>query len=216
MLTATYTLVALSVEQASLRVSVAALQNQLQASLRDQQALSAAQMGQACAALQRVIDTWQWRQLDMFLLPAIRRVTDEADRLLFELDELHRAAAEAIAGLVQRTGAVTIAGPFVPGAAVAYFCAGIDAFCDAILARLEREERELFPVTRSVIPGEAWFAIANQMLVHDAIRQESKPARRRPGSELPERRATERGERQPALRIVHDRRAVPRALALSA
>jgi hypothetical protein len=216
MLTATYTLVALSVEQAGLRVSVAALQEQLQAGLRDQQALSAQQMGQACAALQRVVDNWQWRQLDMYLVPAIRRVTGEADRLLSELDELQRAAADAIAGLVQRTGATMIVGPFVPVAAVAYFCAGIDTFCGAVLARIEREERELFPVARSVIPGEAWFSIANQMLVHDARRQERKPARRRPGSELPERRANARGEAAPALRVVPDRRAAPRPLALSA
>jgi hypothetical protein len=251
MLTATYTLVALSVEQASLRLGVAALQDHLQARLRGQPSLSAPQLGEAWSALQRVVDTWQWRQLDMFLLPVIRRVTADADRLLFELDELHRAAADAIAGLVQRAGAMSISNPFVPasgltsaaafapgpgltsavafapvagltnpvavapGAAVDYFCAGIDAFCAAVLARLEREERDLFAIARSVIPVEAWFAIANQMLVHEAIRQENKPARRRPGSELPERRATVRGDDKPALRIVPDRRAAPRAPALA-
>jgi hypothetical protein len=42
-----------------------------------------------------------------------------------------------------------------------------------LLKRIEREEQELFPVARAVISGEAWFAIANQMLAHDAYRQES-------------------------------------------
>ena len=172
MLTATYTLVALAVEQASIRVSVAALQGQLQASLRHQQALSATQMGQACAALQRVHDNWHWRQLDMFLVPAIRRATSEADRLLGELDGLRRAAADTIAALA----ACAADGQ---AAAAECFCAGVDAFCGTVLARLEREERELFPVARSVIPGDAWFSIANQMLVDDAIRQENKPMRRR-------------------------------------
>lgn len=172
MLTATYTLVALAVEQASIRVSVAALQAQCKTSLRQQQALSAVQMGQACAALQRVHDNWHWRQLDMFLVPAIRCATADADRLLGELDGLRRTAADTIAELAARAACG-------PGAAAEYFCAGVDAFCSVVLARLEREERELFPVARSVIPGEAWFSIANQMLVHDAIRQENKPVRRR-------------------------------------
>jgi hypothetical protein len=50
-----------------------------------------------------------------------------------------------------------------------------------LLQRLAREEQELFPVARSVISGEAWFSIANKMLVHEAYVQESKPPRAVPG-----------------------------------
>ena len=46
-----------------------------------------------------------------------------------------------------------------------------------MLARLEREEHELFSLARTMISGEDWFAIANQMLAHDAYRQETRPAR---------------------------------------
>ncbi|MGJ7918289.1 hypothetical protein ACI48D_22825, partial [Massilia sp. LXY-6] len=37
-----------------------------------------------------------------------------------------------------------------------------------------REEHELFPLARSLVRGEAWFAIANQMLAHDAVARERR------------------------------------------
>ncbi|MNT63758.1 hypothetical protein D3C72_2016000 [compost metagenome] len=53
-------------------------------------------------------------------------------------------------------------------------CAAIDAFCAALLQRLEKEERELFALARKVIVGETWFAIAYQFLAHDARAQEAR------------------------------------------
>ncbi|HEU4845494.1 MAG TPA: hypothetical protein VFT05_14605, partial [Burkholderiaceae bacterium] len=49
-------------------------------------------------------------------------------------------------------------------------------FCAALLARLEKEELELFAIARSAIGGDAWFAIANQFLLHDAKLEEVRRA----------------------------------------
>lgn len=173
MLTATYTLVALSVEQASVRVSLQSLQKLLQSNFVHQSALSAGQVSYTCEALQRLYHNCHWRKIDIFLIPAIRRASAQADRLLEELDSLSAAAGEAIAAISDRVGAMAIDTEY----AVGKFCGAIEAFCDAMLARLEREEYELFPLARSVISGEIWFAIAHQMLAHDAYRQETKPVR---------------------------------------
>lgn len=173
MLTATYTLVALSVEQASVRVSLQSLQKLLPTNFLNQAALTPGQVTYACDALQRLFHNCHWRKIDIFLIPAMRRATAQANSLLDELDALSDAAGHAIADVVASVNA----GPIDSEAAVRQFCKGIGTFCDAMLTRLDREEHELFSLARTMISGEDWFAVANQMLAHDAYRQESRPAR---------------------------------------
>ena len=173
MLTATYTLVALSVEQASIRASVQSLQKLLNTSFRHQAALGAGQVAYACDKLQGLYQNCHWRKIDMFLIPAVRRATRQADALLAELDTLSAAAGEAIAAAAARVGTAALD----TEAAVGQFCATIEQFCSTMLARLDREETELFAVARAVISGEAWFSIANHMLAHDAQRDDAKPSR---------------------------------------
>jgi hemerythrin-like domain-containing protein len=173
MLTATYTLVALSVEQANVRLSLQSLQELVEASFVHQDALSAGQVGYACDVVKRLYDSCHWRKLDMFLIPAIRTATRHADELLRSLDELGHIAADAVGLLAIKLGSAAVDSP----AKVRQFCHALDAFCGATLKRLELEEQQLFPVARSVISGEAWFSIANQMLAHDAYVQETRPTR---------------------------------------
>ncbi len=109
----------------------------------------------------------------MYLIPAIRSATREADQLLQDLDELACAAADAVGVMATRVGSIALDSHL----SVAQFCAAIEAFCSATLKRIEREERDLFPVARAVISGEAWFKIANAMLAHDAYVQDCKPSR---------------------------------------
>lgn len=173
MLTATYTLVALSVEQASVRVSLQSLQKLLPNNFLNQTALTPGQVSYACDALQRLFHNCHWRKIDIFLIPAIRRATAQVNSLLDELDALSDVAGQAIADVVARVNA----GPIDTAGAVRHFCRAIETFCDAMLTRLDREEHELFSLARTMISGEDWFAVANQMLAHDAYRQESRPAR---------------------------------------
>lgn len=171
MLTATYTLVALSVEQASVRVSLQSLQKLLQSNFIHLNALSQGQVDHACDALRHLYDSFHWRKIEQFLIPAVRRATRETDLLLQELDSLSQVAADAMGAIAERMADAAIDSQ----GRVLEFCGAVEAFSVALLRRIEREERELFPVARAVISGEAWFAIANQMLAHDAYLQESKP-----------------------------------------
>ena len=181
MLTATYTLVALSVEQANVRVSLQSLQELIESTLIHQNELTPGQVGDACDAVKRLYESCHWRKLDMFLIPAIRHATADADALLRSLDDLGRAAAEAVGILAIRLGSTAVD----TASKVAQFCGAVESFCWATLKRLELEETELFPVARAVISGEAWFSIANQMLAHDAYVQETKPSRAPVFAELP-------------------------------
>jgi len=169
MLTATYTLVALSVEQTNMRVSLHAVQQLVQKGYARQNALTGGQAEYVCDTLRALYELSQRRKLDTFLLPALRRSGTGADPLLRELDMLSRTAAEALdeAGRLQ-------AGRIDDEETVEAFCAAVERFCAALSLRFEREERELFPAARAAIAGETWFAVANQMLAHEAYREERR------------------------------------------
>ena len=170
MLTATYTLVALSVEQSSVRGGLVALQNYVQVNLMHQHHITLGQLEYACDALNSLYQACHWRKIEIFLIPAIRQATQRADDLLDELATLNGAALGIIHAMRARVGDDA-------EGSVAQVCASIDAFCSTLLERLEKEERELFAIARSVICGEAWFSIANQFLLHDARQVESRRAK---------------------------------------
>jgi hemerythrin-like domain-containing protein len=197
MLTATYTLVALSVEQANVRISLQSLQQLVDKNFVHQSVLTPGQVGYACDAVKRMYESCHWRKLDMFLIPAIRSATRQADELLQNLDELGRAAADAVGVLAIRLGSTAVD----TGAKVAQFCDAVEAFCSATLKRLELEEKFLFPMARSVISGEAWFSIANQMLAHDAYVLETRPPR--PAPAYREQPAEQARQKRVAVNMAH-------------
>lgn len=164
MLSTTYILVALSMEQASVRLGVQAFQHYVRATLRQQSGVTLGQLEYACETLDRLYQACYWRKTEQYLIPAIRELTERADQLLDELGKLNAAAFDIVRAMQARLAAMD-AQQEQP---VDHICAGIEDFCQTLLIRLEKEERELFVVARSVILGDAWFSIANQFLQHDA------------------------------------------------
>jgi hypothetical protein len=162
MLTSTYTLVALSIEQASARIGLQSLLERWQPSAWQHRLPTKREFELACDALRVAFDNCYWRKLDKFVVPALRRAGAAAG-LLAELDALTLAAIGARA---DAHGAAAVQDPA--------FGAAIERCCNLLLERLEREERELFPLARVHVPSEAWFAIANQMLANDALQNENR------------------------------------------
>ena len=179
MLTATYTLVSLSVEQASIRVSLLAFQQYMHAQLRQQRQLTLAHLDYAGDWLNRLYQFGYWRKIDQYLVPAIRQATPHADGLLAELNRLNHAALDSVNLVQRRAMAVVDSSEQQLEQQMEQLGAAIDSFCTALMARLEMEERELFALARRVIAGEAWFAIAYQFLAHDARVEESRRSKAR-------------------------------------
>lgn len=173
MLTATYTLVALSVEQANIRVSLQSFQKYVQATLLRQHGMSLNQLEFAYESLNRLYQACHWRKIEMYLIPAIRQATQQADSLLEELGRLNDSALSVIRSLQEQV-AKSQRDHEACGEEIAE---RIDDFCDSMLNRLDKEEKELFNVARTAIGGEAWFAIANQFLLHDAHVAEARRCR---------------------------------------
>jgi hemerythrin-like domain-containing protein len=135
--------------------------------------LAAGRAAQLCTALRQAYDNCHWRKLDKFLVPALRRSTAAADGLLAELERLSGQAAAAMDVAEACVGAGDRPVPRD------VFCGAIESCVAALRRRLEREEHELFPLARAAVGGDAWFAIANQMLAHDAYAQERRAGPRR-------------------------------------
>jgi hemerythrin-like domain-containing protein len=164
MLTATYALVALSVEQTNVRVNLLAFQKYVHANLRHRQSVTPGQLYGASDGLHRLYQACHWRKIEMYLIPAVRLATRQADQLLDELSGLTRAALDIVNSIQQRCAGVAQH----TEEQVAQVCAGVDDFCGMLLRRLEIEERDLFAIARRAIGGETWFTIADQFLRHDA------------------------------------------------
>lgn len=170
MLTATYTLVALSVEQATVRMNLQSFQKYVRSTLMQQNSVTLSQLEYACETLNQIYQACHWRKIDMYLIPAIRDATERADQLLEELNHLNQLALESIRHLQEQYGALADGRDEKAGK----ICESIENFCSAMLLRLEREELELFAVARRVIGGEAWFEIANKLMLHDKRQAESR------------------------------------------
>lgn len=182
MLTATYTLVALSVEQANVRLSLLSFQKYVQSTLLRQQRLTLSQLEYACETLERLYQACHWRKIELYLIPALQNATEQANQLLDELSRLNQAALSVIRRLQAELDTATEHGE----QQVTQICESIETFCTVLLQRLEKEEKELFAIARSAIAGEAWFEIANKFLAHDAQVVE---ARRTPAAAEKDRKA---------------------------
>lgn len=170
MLTATYTLVALSVEQASVRLSLLSFQKYVRSTLLQQNSITLSQLEYACESLNKLYQACHWRKTEMYLIPALRQTSERADQLLDELNRLNQSALTAVRSLQERVGIFADVQDF----RVEQVCDSIEMFCTSMLERLEKEERELFAIARAAFAGDTWFSIANQLMMHDKHLQEMK------------------------------------------
>lgn len=194
MLTATYTLVALSVEQSSVRLSLLSFQKYVRSTLMQQNSITLSQLEYACENLNNLYQACHWRKTEMYLIPALRESTERADALLDELNHLNQAALAAIRALQERMGIYADVRDF----RVEQVCESIETCCTSLLKRLEKEEQELFAMARSLIGGETWFSIANQLMMHDKHLEEMKRSGVVLGDQAPAVAAKAKAEAQAA------------------
>ena len=165
MLIVTYSLVTLSVEQEKTRHVLSALQQRIQDYAIQSQHRGRPALESILTHLTQFDVACRQRNVELYVIPAIRRATQEADSLLAELElfsdlgsnilksarhHLQQDIEHGIHKLKELTDAMGL-------------------YCHHLLARLAKEEKELFPVARRVITSEEeWFAIAAQFISHDA------------------------------------------------
>jgi hemerythrin-like domain-containing protein len=164
MLTATYVLLTLSIEQKKERHFISRLLQYVQSGARKPQDIDPVYIESQLNELTRFAELRHQRKVEACLMPAVRNATRDAGPLLADLETLSRlgsAMLQAVRKLLRRAmrrGAVH--GKFL--------CRTIDLYCHNLLTRLEKEEQELLPLAQRVISSEEWFEIGSMFLTQDA------------------------------------------------
>jgi hemerythrin-like domain-containing protein len=163
MLTATYSLVALSVEQTNARCTLSAVQQYIRNSSRQTERLEADKLQSAVQTLAELDQYCHQRKIELYVIPAVRNATHEADTLLEEIESLNSRGVAILRSLRD-----TVSATLEQGAVkIEEICQAMESYCNNLLQRLVKEE-ELFQVARRVISGEGWFSIAADFLSYDA------------------------------------------------
>lgn len=191
MLTATYSLVAIAAEQDNARSRLHRLQQYIQSAWNSLQNIDFGFIENALNKLMQYDKYCRSRKIEMYLVPALRHSTREADALIDELEGLSAAAT----GILRAIGEQLAAAFFAGRIKFADICQAMELYCCKLATRLEREDRELLPMARRLFSTEEWFSIAAQFLsdVPDA------DGRRR------QRRATIRPTSQPGTGLMNVR-----------
>jgi len=164
MLTATYVLSTLSMEQKKERHFISRLLQYVQNNARRPQDIDPVYIESQLNELTRFAEARHQGKVESCLMPAVRNATRDAGALMADLESLTRignAILRAVRKCLRRTlRRSTIQGKFL--------CRTIDMYCHNLLKRLEKEEQELLPLAQRVISSEEWFEIGSMFLTHDA------------------------------------------------
>ena len=164
MLTVTYALVTISVEQKKARGMLSVLQQQIQ---RSTQELKTADRNCFESVLYQMVqfdEACRWRNVERYVIPTLRRVSKEADALIAELDALSSKAEGILRSIRGHAWQAFEQG--TDGIGELY--RSMEQYCHNLRQRLAKEEDELLPIAQRVIPSEEWFDIAAQFISHDA------------------------------------------------
>ena len=162
MLTATYSIVALKLEQKKVRWNFSTLQSYILCSIKNLKNAGGIELESMLNRLSQFEHYCQQRKVKIFVIPALRKITREADALLDELESLSEASLAILQSLRTKLQEVMFKG----GLMVDEVCASIQLCCANIYQRLRKEE-ELVAIAERVIPGEEWFGIAASFMSHD-------------------------------------------------
>lgn len=164
MLTATYSLVAITAEQDKARSMLGRLRQYFQATWRGLQGFDFAFLETAFNRLMQFDKFCRNRKLEVYLIPAMRGVSTEAEALIEELEALSAKAA-----CLLRFVGDQLAGAFELGSIkINEVCHAMESYCERIVMRLDKEERELLPLAQCLFSIEDWFSIAAKFLSEDA------------------------------------------------
>jgi hypothetical protein len=171
MLTTTYAFLSLSIEQQKLHNLLSETQQLFQINSVHRQHSDAATVSTAVEQFTKLDASCHKRKIEMYIIPALQKVTREADTLLDELESLNAARREIHDSV--KDWAESDLAPKPAGTNDLYSSIGL--YCDNLLARLVKEEQELLPLAKRVISSDDWFSMGTRFLSMDT---EHMPRRR--------------------------------------
>ena len=164
MLTATYSIVAISAEQKNSRSILFRLQQYLHNCLEK---FNGRDHGAIAAALEKLAQfdqRWHMRKMELYVIPAIRGATHEVDCLLEELELMSSRGLAILRSAQEKMRRALDQGLDY----VKDVYRSLEGYCENLSQRLAKEENELLPMVGRLLTSEQWFPIAAQLLSDDA------------------------------------------------
>ncbi|HEY8026716.1 MAG TPA: hypothetical protein VIF60_19410 [Burkholderiaceae bacterium] len=170
MLTLTYALVALSVEQKRVKTRLLELQQEVQ--IERQQRLRANQAHFELLVSQFIAldEACRLRSIELYVLPAIRAASSDADSMLADIDALTLMGRITLKTVRCRLRQAVNHGSFE----MDYLCDSLQQYCQDMFKRLDLEETQILPLAQRVISSDEWFDIAARFISHDTERHGGK------------------------------------------
>lgn len=162
MLTYTYSLVTLLVEQKKARKLLTQIRDEFQKCLRDKHYSNLHCFEAAVDKLVRFDASHHRRNVELYVIPAVQEATHEADMLLTELEALSNMSARVLEQVCERMQYLCEH----EKNEIRELCGAMECYCENLLERLEREEKELFPIAQRAISYDGWFRLASQFISH--------------------------------------------------
>lgn len=156
MLTTTYALAVISIEQQQIRNALSQLGHCLHGGLRE---LARANMEDLRTVHDLLIgfdNAFRLRKVEMHIVPAIREVMSNASGLLGELKALSDEATSALESMCTPLLPVL----FCSRSKAAALALLVERYCQSLLKRLAKEEEQLLPLARRLLSEHEWFVIA--------------------------------------------------------
>nr|WP_315399859.1 hemerythrin domain-containing protein [uncultured Duganella sp.] len=177
MLTATYVLLTLSIEQKKERHFISRLMQHVQSIARRPQEIDPVFIESQLKELTSFAEARHQRKVEACLMPAVRAADSSCAALINDLESLSRlggAMLNAVHKCLRRAMRRSASqGKFL--------CRTIDLYCQNLLKRLDKEEQELLPLAQKVISSDEWFEIGTRFLEQEdgdaATKPELRPRR---------------------------------------
>ncbi len=173
MLTMTYSLVAMTIEQKNTRKMLLELEQKIKNNnWNDTKNCDLSYIKMILNKFIQFDKYFHSRKVEIYVIPAIRKTTEKIDCLLAELESLSSQAINSIRLMYEKTQR-TIS---KEGIKTDVLFSSMEHYCQSLLKRLIKEEEQLFPVVRCLLTSEEWFTIAVECM-SDNKNQDIHPAR---------------------------------------
>lgn len=181
MLTSTFSLAAISVEQQHAHRALSSFERGLQ-NLESESAVGIASeaVEVACQKLHRIAEFFRTRIIEAHVIPALHLCTDGLESTFSELEALSAEADE-----VMHVIASKVANRELSGFNIADLSAQFERYCECQNSRVAIENSRVLPSAYNSLPPEVWFSIGAACLDKVYREHEYGPTASSAGSNIP-------------------------------
>lgn len=178
MLTATYAIVNLSVEQEQLRTLISQIQQFCRSCSTGLKNIRLPELKLVAKQLTQFDESCHRRKIEMHMIPSIRHATHDADALIAEL-ELLNAQDDSILGSLQTLLSLSTDQWMFK---LKELCGLVECYRQVLLKKLEKEDA-ILTLAKHLLRSEQWFAIGMQFFLIDAQSRVCKQCNSMPASD---------------------------------